>query len=49
MTVAGAAGVARTEFVSGVFDGALGGTDAADGHVVVAFRGVGGAVHQSTL
>ncbi|MFB6957666.1 glycoside hydrolase family 27 protein [Streptomyces sp. NPDC056309] len=36
-------------FVSGVFDGALGGVAGPDGGVLVAFRGVDGRVHQTAL
>ncbi|MFJ4408363.1 glycoside hydrolase family 27 protein [Streptomyces sp. NPDC088910] len=39
----------RTAFVSGALDGSAGATAAADGGVLVVFRGVGGAVRQSTL
>ncbi|MFD5779308.1 glycoside hydrolase family 27 protein [Streptomyces sp. NPDC126933] len=39
----------RTEFVSGVFDGALGATAGPDGTVLTLFRGVDGRVHQSRL
>ncbi|MEU3183338.1 glycoside hydrolase family 27 protein [Streptomyces sp. NPDC006923] len=39
----------RTEFVSGVFNGALGATAGPDGTVLTVFRGVDGLVHQSTL
>ncbi|MFI5755108.1 glycoside hydrolase family 27 protein [Streptomyces sp. NPDC051569] len=39
----------RTEYVSGVFDGALGATAGPGGAVLAAFRGVDGQVHQSRL
>ncbi|MYV52704.1 glycoside hydrolase family 27 protein [Streptomyces sp. SID3212] len=39
----------RPPFVSGVFDGSLGGVAAADNTVLIAYRGVAGAVHQSRL
>ncbi|GED89795.1 glycoside hydrolase family 27 protein [Streptomyces sp. 6-11-2] len=39
----------NSAFVSGVFDGALGGVAGSDGGVLVAFRGVDGRVHQAAL
>ncbi|MEV6010564.1 glycoside hydrolase family 27 protein [Streptomyces sp. NPDC051976] len=39
----------RTQFVSAVFDGAMGATAGPDGSVLAVFRGVGGVVHQSAL
>ncbi|MEU0526345.1 glycoside hydrolase family 27 protein [Streptomyces niveus] len=38
---------AREEFVSGVFEGALGATAGPDGTVLAAFRGIDGRVHQT--
>nr|WP_229701091.1 glycoside hydrolase family 27 protein [Streptomyces camponoticapitis] len=40
---------ARPEFVSGVFDGALGATAGPGGTVLTAFRGVDGRVHQTSV
>lgn len=39
----------QNDFVSGVFDGALGAVAGPDGGVLAAFRGVDGRVHQSEL
>ncbi|MFJ4849660.1 glycoside hydrolase family 27 protein [Streptomyces sp. NPDC088733] len=39
----------RPPFVSGVFDGSLGGAAAPDNTVLIAYRGVNGAVYQSRL
>jgi alpha-galactosidase len=39
----------RGEFASGTYNGALGATWAADGHVLIVYRGVNGLVHQSSL
>lgn len=39
----------RTEFPSYSYLGALGGTAAADGHVLTAYRSLNGTVHQTTL
>ncbi|MFE5012015.1 glycoside hydrolase family 27 protein [Streptomyces sp. NPDC056696] len=39
----------NNDFVSGAFDGALGGVAGPDGGVLVAFRGVDGRVHQAAL
>ncbi|MFJ3140799.1 hypothetical protein ACIPK5_33560 [Streptomyces sp. NPDC086843] len=39
----------RTEFPSGSYLGAFGGAAAADGHVLVAYRGLNGVVRQTVL